>query len=174
MELPTISHDPAVQARYEQMRADGQSHNLAEMFALQAPPMSDSDREFWLGHHNGAQFQDDPRSGDHHLAIAKRAGVNPKGKVYISGLADYPGDPRAWVSGRDEVKSICEKNGWGCRGAVNVKMRSRDKPHKKVDVADDLVNEHVKNRVAADPGLAEKPVEELKEQSKATLKGSRK
>lgn len=44
------------------------------------------------------------------LASELRAqGGSTTGKVYLSSLAEYPGDPRAWVSGKDDVKRVCKE-----------------------------------------------------------------
>lgn len=159
------------QAHYDLCVSNGCTPMLAEMLALQQPPMSDSEREWAHGRCNENQFENQDFVGNHHRKLAKKAGVNPKGKFYVSGLATYPGDPRAWVSSRDEVKSICEKNGWGCRGAVNVARRTDEAPPAPIDVADDLVESYAKQAIAKDPGLAEKPFEEVKHQTKQRIKG---
>jgi hypothetical protein len=118
---PIISNDPVLQAEYEAMREAGESHNFAEMAALRAPPGSiGSDRAFLEGHCNGRQFEREPIVGDYYKREAAAAGVDITGKVYLSQLAERPGDPRAWVSGRDDVKRVCEERGWGCQGSVTV------------------------------------------------------
>ncbi len=164
-----ISDDPAVQAHYEAMRRDGTSHRLAEMFALQQPPMSNSDREFLQGHCNGSQFEKTPGLGDHYQQVARAGGVDPKGKVYLSGLARYPGDPEAWVSGRDDVRRVCEKNNFSCEGAVSVKSQKLGAPE-EVGIAEDLVQDALATELAHNPDLAEKPREEVREQVREKLK----
>ena len=54
------------------------------------------------------------------------------------------------VTSRDDIRKTCEKEGWGCEGAVNVKKREplldpRDKPY---EVAPDIVEDHVSAEVA--------------------------
>ncbi len=57
-----------------------------------------------------------------------------------------PNDPEAHVSSRADVKRVCEKNGWGCTGSVNVKPVVLDEPaglEKPYEVADDAVHENI-------------------------------
>ena len=139
MSFPTVSDDPDVQATYLAMRRRGESHNLAEMLALQAVPHLVTDSAFLAGHANGSQFEKTPYLGDAYRRRALASGQDVKGKVYLSGLAEYPGDPRAWVSGRGDVQKLCEERGWGCRGSVNVKRDASAEPGPAVDVADDIL-----------------------------------
>lgn len=141
---PPISSDPRVQAQYVMLRAEGLSHNLAEMFALQSPPqIAGTDSVFLEGHCNGNQFDGQEAVGEMYAAEAKAAGVDTKGKVYLGGLARYPGDPAAWVNGRGDVKRICEERGWGCRGAVSVKAAEPLDAPKETPLADDIVHDKV-------------------------------
>lgn len=162
MSWPIISEDPAVQAFYEQMRRAGQSHLLAEMFALQAPPQSNSDREFLEGHCNGSQFQNDPKRGNYYAKVAKKAGVSTTGKVYMPGLAAYPGDPQAWVSDRHDVQKVCEQRGYNCEGAVKVKSEIKQ-VQEAPRLAEDIVQRKVKQYVAKDPAIKKRPKQELRE-----------
>ena len=159
----------AQRAHYDECLANGCTPGLAEMFALQVAPMSWSEREFLEGHCNGKQFEDVPHVGELYRKEAVKAGVNPTGKIYHGGIAEYPGDPKAWIDGRSHLKSICEANGWGCRGAVNTKLRNDVEPT-KVDVAEHIVEQYARKAVAADPALARKPVEEVKAAVKEKLK----
>jgi len=82
-------------------------------------------------------------------AVAKSAGVTPSGR-YISQLAEYPYDPRAWVNSVAEVKQRCQQEGFSCDGAVKVKARPTDGPgHLEVpyQVADDIVEEAVTKEI---------------------------
>lgn len=131
---------------YCAMRLDGSSHKWAEMLALQSPPMSNTDREFLEG--TGEQFSKTPGMGDFYKRVAERHGQNTKGKTYISGLARFPGDPEAWVTGRGDVKRVCEQRGWDCDGSVKVKGVKPDTsgPYR---VADDLVADRASDLLAA-------------------------
>lgn len=117
---------PAQREHYELCLAKGTSPTLAEMFALGAPPMSNTDREFLEGR-GGCydQFRGQTEVGDYYARLARESGVDTTGRVYLSGLAAYPGDPRAWVSGRGDVKRVCEERGWSAEGSVNVKGEVR-------------------------------------------------
>ena len=158
-----------VQREYERMRADGLSHNLAEMFALQAPPqIAGTDNIFLEGHCNGSQFDGQEYVGELYKAEARAAGVDITGKVYLGGLARYPGDPEAWVSGRGDVKRICEQRGWGCDGAVKVKAALPEREPESVGLADDIVDSKVVDILEHVPER-ERPrvdVQDLREQVK--------
>ena len=67
-------------------------------------------RENW---HN-REFERDPRMGDHYHAGARRAGVSTTGKRYSHALADYPGDPEAWVGSLSEAKEAACRKGLSC------------------------------------------------------------
>ena len=122
----------------------GCSESLAEMLALGEPPMSNTDREFLEGR-GGCydQFQGQPEIGDYYAAVAGAQGVDITGKVYLSGLAAYPGDPRAWVGGRGDVRSVCEERGWGCTGSVNMPVTRVAQPDGGFHVAADIVEDRV-------------------------------
>lgn len=154
---------------YRECLRNGCSPALAEMFALASPPNSSSEREFLMARENGRQFEKEPKVGDLYRKIAKQAGVDVTGKVYEPQLADYPGDPRAWFSGRSEIKQRCEEEGHGCDGIVGVQPRRRE--HKGVDVADDIVENAVATQIEKNPALREKPLAELRHETKQRLKG---
>lgn len=126
MSYQQISNNPAVQRHYELCRDAGTPHGLAEMFAFRRPPQENTDRGFLEGTANGSQFQDTPRAGDFYKARAESAGVSTTGKVYLKQLADYPGDPRAWVSSRGDVQKVLNERGWGCDGLVRAPMVEKD------------------------------------------------
>lgn len=147
--FPVVSDDPAIQAHYEYCRSQGTSHLLAEMFAYAQPPRSDSDTDFMRGTENGRQFQDRPEAGNEYRRVAESHGQNTKGKRYLSSLAEFPGDPRAWVDSKADVQKVCEERGWGCTGKVNVKMRNDVAPPEHVDIADDIIRDEVATEVAA-------------------------
>lgn len=165
-----ISDDPEVQRHYEKCLRAGTSPKLAEMFALAAPPQSNTDREFLAGHCNGNQFEKTPGLGDFYAKHASLAGVDVTGKVYLGGLAEYPGDPKAWVSGRGDVQKVVEERGWSCRGLVNVKGRSDEPPPAAIDVAPDVVERAVMKEVEENPGLLEKDPGELRHEVKEKIK----
>ncbi len=163
-ELPRISRVPAIQALYAAMRQDGMQHALAEMLALQQPPMSNTDREFLEGR-GGCydQFDGNEYIGDYYAGMAKQAGVDTTGKVYQGSIAAYPGDPRAWVTGRGDVQKLLEERGWGSEGSVNVKMREAPEAPRKA-IADDIVRDGVEAMAEALPPGEKVDREALSEQ----------
>jgi hypothetical protein len=103
----------------------------------------------------------DSLAGKTLLAEAKAAGVNPRGKVYKGGLADFPGDPRAWVESRGDCIRLAEERGITLEGGINYKPPETvaptdwsDKPYR---VADDIIEDRWEDAVEADPGLLSKP-----------------
>ncbi len=123
---PFVSRHPVVQAAYEESREAGESHNIALMCACRQGPGLSTDTTFTRG------FASQPFDGPvnpfvhkRYAAMARKAGVSISGKRYMSGLARYPGDPKAWVSDRSDIKKLCERRGWGCEGAVKVKAREK-------------------------------------------------
>lgn len=138
-----------------------------EMVEAGVAPGCMTDSVFLQGRSN--QFVGDEFSGDYIRQVSERAGQDTQGKTYISGLAAYPGDPEAWVSGRGDVQRVCEQRGWGCEGAVTVK-RPELEPPPRIDVAPDLIEEHVERRMEANPALAERPRDEVAHEVKESLK----
>jgi hypothetical protein len=151
-EMPIISRRSEIQGAYEEMRTRGLSHNLAEMFALRMAPTLVTDSTFLAGHCNGNQFEKTPGVGDRYRKEAEAAGVDVTGKVYLSQLAEYPGDPRAWVSGRGDVRRVCEERGWGCAGDVSVKKPTDMAPEPSVRLADDIVESLAADMVESSGG----------------------
>lgn len=140
---------------------------LEEMLAEGRAPHGVTDASFMQGTENGRQFANNPKMGDKLRKLAEANGGNVKGKKYVGGLARYPGDPRAWVDGRGDVQRICEQEGWGCEGSVNVKSRQPlNPPAPGPALADDIVAEEVGNLLEQMPAKARKEVDvqELKEQ----------
>ena len=161
MNWPIVSSDPEIQARYEAIRDKGESHMLADMLAHQQPPGSHSDTQFLAGHCNGNQFEKVPFVGEYYKKIAERNGVNVKGSVYKAGLARFPGDPEAWISSRADVKKICERRGWGARGAVNVTPRQVEKP--AGGLSSSIINEKIEDYLESVPQGEKVDIEGLRE-----------
>lgn len=130
-----------------------------------------SDQTFMRGHDNGSQFEGNQAQGDFYKKITEANGGNTNGKRYLSGLANFPGDPEAWVSGRDDVKRLLEKRGWASEGAVTVAAReSIEPPEPRYDVADDIVDgytHHIADRLP-DPDLVDRA--HLREQVKERIR----
>ena len=149
---PIISADPAIQARYREMRADGQSHNMAEVLALRAFPGFVTDDTFMRGRRgNVDQFANAPDQGKLYHAIAEQAGVSTSGMYYCSPLASYPGDPTAWISGRSDVTRIAREKGLKIEGMVNFTPDVEHEPTPDIPIAEDILERHVQEHLAADP-----------------------
>lgn len=156
----------------EEFRASSRPGRLKEMLASRVPPAARTDREFLEGHCNGSQFEKTPDLGDHYQAVARALGQSTTGKVYLSGLARFPGDPEAWVGGRGDVTRLLESRGWGATGVVNVPVRVEDPPP-EVAVAEDVVQQEVEQILETLPPQ-ERPLvdtEDLSEQVVARRKG---
>lgn len=154
---------------------------LCDMFAAQRPPQANTDREFLMGNTNGAQFEGDPKAkkvpalggrnmaeyiGDRYKTVAEKHGQNVKGKKYLRQLAKFPGDPEAWVDGKGDVQRVLEKRGWGVDWdgvGTNVQPRDPLTPPKEILLAENIIQERMVEMVNRDPGLKEKPREELRE-----------
>jgi hypothetical protein len=142
----------------EEFALSQQAGRLAEMLEAGQPPMSLTDREFLEGHANGSQFDGQEFVGDYYKGIAAKAGVDVKGKVYLSGLAAFPGDPEAWVSGRGDLARVAEKRGWGVQGAVDVPLTNVAEPTGG-GVADSIVEDKVLDIVES----SEEPIKDIGE-----------
>lgn len=161
MPFPTISRDPAVQAAYEKMRKNGQSHSIAEMCATRTPTgLFGTERAFMQGkiHNNGV---DDNPSGRRLIERAQKAGINISGKRYVSALGGHnshltgkrgPENPYAWVGGVDEVAAICRKEGYACE-ELRIKG-SEPPPMLQNRLAADIVEEIADEKLRQNPGLA--------------------
>lgn len=141
--------------------------NFREMVAAGQGPALLTDAVFLQGHVNGSQFEHQEHIGNYYAHQARQAGVDPKGKVYLSSLAAYPGDPRAWVDGRGDVQRVCEERGWQCDGSVQVKGVKAEPLD--VPIAEDIVQREMALAQAGDPGLAEKSAEEVREKVVAKI-----
>lgn len=84
------------------------------------------DTSLFRGNWARDQFEDQPSVGKFYRDAAKKAGVSMAGKVYHSTLAEYPGDPRAWVSDSGDIKQVLTERGWGASGDIVVKAREVD------------------------------------------------
>lgn len=70
-----------------------------------------TNRAYTRGYVNGNQFDYDEETGDDYRNMAKRAGVSITGKVYRHSLAQFPGDPEAWVSDSDDARAVMKRRG---------------------------------------------------------------
>lgn len=156
---PTISRDFAVLVAYWTMRFRGEGHKFAEMMATRSFPRLNTDATFNRGRCNGNQFADKPGLGDYYRGMAEAAGVATTGKHYCSGLADFPGDPTAWIADRHDVLRIAKAKGYRVRGDVEYDPGERE-PMPDVAIAPDIVNEFVDEYMELDSGERRGDVEE--------------
>lgn len=125
---------------------------LRDLLESGIAPHCVTDSTFMRGHANGSEFEKTPHFGDHYKKVCEANGGSVKGKRYLSQLARYPGDPRAWVGGRGDVQKVCEQEGWACEGAVSVKKRELlNPPEPGPALAADIVAEKVKEICATVP-----------------------
>lgn len=169
----TVSDNPAIQAAYETMRRNGQSHMVADMLAHKRGPYLRTDCTFLEGHVNGNQWEKHPEIGDLYAAEAKRQGVDITGAVYKSGLASYPGDPMAWVRDRGDVERVAREKGMKVEGSVSCDYRGCDEPPEDIDVAPDIIEDKVLQMMDADPSIehTRKP-EDVYAEAKEAIKPS--
>lgn len=159
-----ISDDPAIQARYEELLAKGNTPRFAEMLACQQAPGSITGDDFLRGRRNGYGL-DDP----HAIARLKKAGV-PENGVYCPGLARFRYDPRAVVSSYDEARSRCREMG---AGSEELGVKRREVEPEMVEFAPDVLRREVAIAGAVDPAKVsnKKRLQRTVDEVKTRLKG---
>jgi len=156
---PIISDDPAVQAVYEHCREEGESHNMSKICALRQPPGSCTNRELFAGVGTLAdQFDGDEKTLDYLCKVSESEGRRPNpNDFYQPGLADHPGDPKAFIQREDgmgQIKKIAQQSGSGCRGLVNVAPGpSRLEPLPGPPLAPDIIKRGVDEMIRENPEL---------------------
>lgn len=164
---PTVSTNRIIQSDYVMMRNSGESHNMAEMLALQKFPFAKSvDRMLFENNKAQTQFNNSPKLVEY-AQEAEAKGVNTAGAIYMGGLARYPGDERAWVHDENDIRRIAKEDNLTVRGLVNVQATQLP-PTPAIPVADDLVEERAFRIVANNPTRA-KDMEEVREQARESL-----
>lgn len=139
-----------------------QRESFESMLESRQPPGLRTGNEFFKGKAQGQQFAHTPKMGDMYAEEAKRQGVSITGKVYSHQLADYAGDPSAWVSDASDFASIARRKGAGCAplGITGTKIQEPDVP-----LAEDIIVDEIKDRIEEDPSLnTRKKIAELREQ----------
>lgn len=145
---------------------------LAEMLSLGATPHCVSDQTYMKGHANGSQFEKCRHMGDYYRHEAEAHGGNTNGKRYVSGLARFPGDPEAWVTGRDDIRRVIESRpGWSCQGAVDIDGHGGSPaPKEAVEVADDLLDKYTVQVASTLPNPDRIDLDDLRSQVKERIK----
>jgi hypothetical protein len=149
-----VSTNPRIQAKYEELRAKGQSHAMAELLAFRLPPgTKGSDKAFMQGRNNGEWLNDyQPIERRRLLEKARKAGINPNGKVYMNSLARSSSDDRAWVSDVGEAMKLRQIR-------VDELKRSEEAP--PVRLAEDMVQAKVAEAVAVNPMADRRELREM-------------
>jgi hypothetical protein len=156
IEFPIVSRSEEIQAKYEQMRLEGQSHNIAEMLATRSFPGVKTDAIFNEGKFSGDSWMVGPEQ-QWLRNRAETAGVSTTGKWYCRGLADFPGDPTAWVDGRGDVMRIAAEKNMTVHGYVEQQGHEVD-PGGDVPIADELISDEVQDILDAHPGASPEAV----------------
>lgn len=157
---------------YKALREAIEAERLAEMFESGQTPHCISDQTYMKGHTNGSQFEKCQHMGNYYRHEAQLHGGNTNGKRYISGLARFPGDPEAWVTGRDDIKRVIESRpGWSCQGAVDLDGRANSPaPVERPEVADDLLDKYTVQVASGLPNPERIDLDDLREQVKDRIK----
>lgn len=113
-----------------------------------------------LGKIDGAR--DNSLVGEHFRKLADEAGVVRHGKQYISQLADFPGDPDAYVDNRGDMVRVAKKKGKNIDdGLVKYKHESKTPPDLAGGLAADLAYNLARKIRQENPGMsAEKALNE--------------
>ena len=106
----------------------------------------------------GDQFANDA-ARDRVVEAARANGHEPKANEhYQRGLARFQGDPLAFVphdNTKSYMRTVLTAQNRSCLELGVEAPETEPKPRPRL--AEDIVQEHLANRVAEDPGLAEKP-----------------
>lgn len=141
---------------FVRLRSEGATERWASMCALQQPPgVKGTDRAFMQGRMNNQQLDQMPVDHARNIVtLAKRAGINVSGKYYAGGLADGrgPADPRAWVSGSDDIKRVAMERNLTVSGAVDHKGMPMDRPKSK-PLSERLTKELMRQERKNNPGM---------------------
>jgi hypothetical protein len=150
------SAPPDVQAHYIKLVRQGQAPRFAEMVALGVPPATrGTDRALMEGRLSGQWLESMPKAqADRIIREAKQAGINVAGKFYMGGLADHRRhkDPAAWIDSVADIKKVAQLRDLHVQGIVNHTPPEKP-PKRSVDIAPDILREHVIKEMRANPKL---------------------
>ena len=157
---------------YKALRSAIESERLAEMLDSGQTPHCISDQTYMKGHVSGSQFEKNQEMGDYYKSEAEAHGGNTNGKRYVSGLARFPGDPEAWVTGRDDIKRVIDSRpGWSCTGTVDINGRANSPaPKEAPEVADDLLDKYTIQVASTLPDPERIDLDDLRLQVKERIK----
>lgn len=162
-----LTGDLYARDRYVAMRLAGQSRGMASVLATRSFPGIKTDAIFNEGKFSGDAGRVGPEE-QWLRAQAEAAGVSTNGKWYCRGLADFPGDPTAWVGDRGDVLRIAEAKNMKVHGYVEHDAREVD-PGDDVTIADDIIESEVRDVLDSHPGAR---AEDVREQVYALRSGA--
>ncbi len=161
-EYPVVSDKPLIQAAYIRYRREGSSHSIAEICAFKTPPgTKNTDRAFFEGKYGGQDLEQLPagmqkRARERYRKMTGRD--IPQGSVYISQLADGPGDPKAYFDSVHDIKKRCIETGAACE-ALGIAGAEVMAPKPKVKYAPRLLQRRLKSAMANPENQGKKPRE---------------
>jgi hypothetical protein len=127
---------------------NGCAPRLAAMLATRSFPGFATNDTFMAGGRSGEQLAEHPAMYGHFAQMAEAEGVSVCGKKYLHGLARFPGDPEAWVSGKDDVARVLKERGWSSTGAVEYTPPEPDAPDDDAyRVAPDILDRAVASEI---------------------------
>jgi hypothetical protein len=151
----------------EQLISQGVAPRLAEMLAAQTPPGAISSRGYEAGREGFKDFDRLPKPvvEKYRKTYKRLTGRSmPTNGFYDAGLAQFAGDPAAFVKTADDARAVARARKQKLVGAKAIECDYRvATPAKKRGLAPDIVNRLINEKVQANPALALKPKQELRE-----------
>lgn len=89
--------------------------------------------------------------GEHYRKVAEAAGVVTRGKQYISQLAEYPADPRAWVDSRADMIRLAKAQNKSLDGIV--KLKNEQVEPSQGGLAEDIAQKFAAKIMKENPGM---------------------
>lgn len=148
-EYPIVSRNPAIQEAYLEMRKNGQSHNIAELLAFRRSPDIRTDSTYMAG-----MVTDEDPAARRYRRDAEAAGIDTAGAIYLSKIAEYPGDPKAFVRTRGDIVRRCEELNYDLEIDGRQVVKSRDVPPAPSPGFDpETIADRLEQTFEANPGL---------------------
>ena len=140
------------QAIYKQAIKNGCAPRLAEMLASRRAPRLDTDKAFFNGQKGLADLPEEYRNNV--VKDARACGYEPSpGDIYMPGLAEFRGDPKAFVSRATGAKRKIKEHVRRCERGPSSDPLAKEN---RVPLGEDIVTERIGDMVAEDPGLLER------------------
>ena len=175
----TLTRESTYKEIYNEAIKNGCSPTFADMLAARsAPALHGGDTHYFAGRGTLAkQFENNEEQLNYIVSTAKKAGYNPGvNDVYEPGMAEFIGDPRAFVSpagGINQIKHVAEERNLTVDGPFKRSRVVKDEPFKPV-IHKKILKRLSREMIAADPSLGRKSKREVKEavMDKHAYKGS--